>query len=126
MPTTVVAARAAVVQVEWYGGVQVDVVAVGGRSVSEESLEVCGSEEASPLAVKKVKILLKIFRREDCLNMWFRSHESCQQCGGRKNLTNPKGDMSCFSQSVSMTKRNNIVLLKNNSMLYAKVEKTFF
>jgi hypothetical protein len=29
-------------------------------------------------------------------------------------LTNPKGDMSCFSQSVSMTKRNNIVLLKNN------------
>jgi hypothetical protein len=31
-------------------------------------------------------------------------------------LTNPKGDMSCFSQSVSMTKRNNIVLLKNNSM----------
>jgi hypothetical protein len=48
MPTTVVAARAAVVQVEWYGGVQVDVVAVGGRSVSEEGLEVCGSEEAFP------------------------------------------------------------------------------
>jgi hypothetical protein len=26
--------------------------------------------------------------------------------------------MSCFSQSVSMTKRNNIVLLKNNSSLF--------
>jgi hypothetical protein len=32
-------------------------------------------------------------------------------------LTNPKGDMSCFSQSVSMTKRNNIVLIKNNEKL---------
>jgi hypothetical protein len=40
MPTTVVAAGAAVVQVECHGGVQVDGVAVGG------------SEEASPLAVK--------------------------------------------------------------------------
>jgi hypothetical protein len=51
MPTTVVATGTAVVQVESHGGVQVDVVAVGGRSVSEEGLEVCGSEEASPLAV---------------------------------------------------------------------------
>jgi hypothetical protein len=32
-------------------------------------------------------------------------------------LTNPKGDMSCFSQSVSMTKRNNIVLLKNKNSI---------
>jgi hypothetical protein len=31
-------------------------------------------------------------------------------------LTNPKGDMSCFSQSVSMTKRNYIVLLKNKKI----------
>jgi hypothetical protein len=50
MPATVIAAGAAVVQVEWHGGVQVDVVAVGGRSVSEEGLEACGSEEDSPLA----------------------------------------------------------------------------
>jgi hypothetical protein len=44
MPTTVVAAGAAVAQVEWHGGVQVDVVAIGGRSVSEggPSLEARG------------------------------------------------------------------------------------
>jgi hypothetical protein len=45
-----------------------------------------------------------------------------------KNLTNPKGDMSCFSQSVSMTKRNNIVLLKNKVIFALTVQlyNTFF
>jgi hypothetical protein len=33
--------------------------------------------------------------------------------------------MSCFSQSVSMAKRNNIVLLKNNSIFQTKVRKWF-
>jgi hypothetical protein len=44
MPTTVVAVGAAVGRGEWHGGGQVDVVVVGGRSVSEEgpSLEARG------------------------------------------------------------------------------------
>jgi hypothetical protein len=42
MPATVVAVGAAVGRGEWHGGGQVDVVAVGGRSTSEE----CPSVEA--------------------------------------------------------------------------------
>jgi hypothetical protein len=63
------------------------------------------------------------------VNMWllqFRSHEFVVNNVEGENLTNPKGDMSCFSQSVSMTKRNNIMLLKNNSRLHTEVESVSF
>jgi hypothetical protein len=47
----------------------------------------------------KVKIFFKIFcrLREYVVAIVSFSLVCCQQCGGRKNLTNPKGIMSCFS-----------------------------